>query len=108
GQQDGGGQGRRDGAGGGSGPAANSLRPQRASNGQGGARMLRRGVPANTTGGVSGIKEEGGTRPRTAGQRILVVEDNRDAADSLCLLLAMYGYDVAVAYTGHDGGQAAG
>ena len=53
---------------------------------------MRRGVPANTTGGVSGIKEEGETRPRTAGQRILVVEDNRDAADSLRLLLALYGY----------------
>jgi CheY-like chemotaxis protein len=69
--------------------------------------MLRQGGTANTTGGVSGIKGEGETRPRTAGQRILVVEDNRDAADSLCLLLALYGYDVAVAYSGLDGVQAA-
>jgi CheY-like chemotaxis protein len=39
--------------------------------------------------------------------RILVVEDNRDAADSLRLLLELYGYDVAVAYSGPDGVQAA-
>jgi CheY-like chemotaxis protein len=35
--------------------------------------------------------------------RILVVEDNRDAADSLKLVLELYGYDVAVAYTGPAG-----
>ena len=69
--------------------------------------MLRRGVPANTTGGVSGIKGEGETSPRQAGQRILVVEDNRDSADSLRLLLRFFGHEVAVAYSGHDGLQAA-
>ena len=68
---------------------------------------MRRGGTANTTGGVSGIKGEGETRPRTAGQRILVVEDNRDAADSLRLLLEFSGHDVAVASPGHDGLQAA-
>jgi CheY-like chemotaxis protein/anti-sigma regulatory factor (Ser/Thr protein kinase) len=35
--------------------------------------------------------------------RILVVEDNRDAADSLRMLLELYGYDVTVAYTGPTG-----
>ena len=69
--------------------------------------MLRRGVPANTTGGVSGIKGAGGTRPHTAGQRILVVDDNRDAADSLRLLLELSGHEVAVAYSGQDGVQTA-
>ena len=69
--------------------------------------MLRRGVPANTTGGVSGAKGEGETRPCKAGMRVLVVEDNRDAADTLRLLLALYGYEVAVAYSGHDGVRAA-
>jgi CheY-like chemotaxis protein len=39
--------------------------------------------------------------------RVLVVEDNRDSADSLRLLLALYGYEVAVAYCGHDGVRAA-
>jgi CheY-like chemotaxis protein len=69
--------------------------------------MLRRGVAANTTGGESGAKGEGATRPRQAGRRILVVEDNRDTADSLRLVLALYGHEVAVAYSGHDGVRAA-
>ena len=41
------------------------------------------------------------------GLRILVVEDNRDAADSLRLLLELYGHDVAVAYSGPAGVEAA-
>jgi PAS domain S-box-containing protein len=47
--------------------------------------------------------------PGRAGKklRILVVEDNRDAADSLKVLLELYGYDVAVAYTGPAGVKAA-
>jgi CheY-like chemotaxis protein len=39
---------------------------------------------------------------------VLVVEDNRDAADSLRMLLEAYGYEVEVAYTGPDGVRAAG
>lgn len=35
--------------------------------------------------------------------RVLVVEDNRDAADSLKLLLTLFGYEVNVAYTGPSG-----
>jgi CheY-like chemotaxis protein len=66
-------------------------------------RMVPRGVAATPTGGVSVIKGEGETRPRTTGPRILVVDDNRDAADSLRLLLACYGYEVAVAYSGDHG-----
>jgi CheY-like chemotaxis protein len=58
--------------------------------------MLLEGVTANAPGGVPGAKGEAGTR-------VLVVEDNRDAADSLRLLLGLYGYEVAVAYSGHDG-----
>jgi two-component system CheB/CheR fusion protein len=34
--------------------------------------------------------------------RVLVVDDNRDAADSLTLLLRSYGLNVHVAYTGRD------
>jgi DNA-binding response OmpR family regulator len=34
--------------------------------------------------------------------RVLVVDDNRDAADSLSLLLRSYGMQVHVAYTGQD------
>jgi CheY-like chemotaxis protein len=41
------------------------------------------------------------------GIRVLVVEDNRDSADTLRQLLYSSGYEVAVAYTGHDGLRAA-
>jgi CheY-like chemotaxis protein len=37
------------------------------------------------------------SRPRL---RVLVVDDNRDAADSLALLLKLWGYQPAVAYDG--------
>jgi CheY-like chemotaxis protein len=49
------------------------------------------------------------TAPARTGEhlRILVVEDNRDAADSLRLLLELYGYEATVAYTGVDGVKAA-
>jgi CheY-like chemotaxis protein len=69
--------------------------------------MLPRAVTVNTTGGASGIKGEGETRPRQAGQRILVVEDNRDSADSLRRLFECPGHEVAVAYSGHDAVPAA-
>jgi CheY-like chemotaxis protein len=38
---------------------------------------------------------------------VLVVDDNRPAADSLCMLLRMWGYDCRVAYDGIAGLQAA-
>jgi len=68
--------------------------------------MLPRDV---TTNGVSNIKWKGENPPRKTGEslRILVVEDNRDTADSLCLLLELYGYEVTVAYSGPDGVRAA-
>jgi len=37
------------------------------------------------------------------GVRVLVADDNRDAADTLCRILSMYGYEVRSAY---DGGSA--
>jgi PAS domain S-box-containing protein len=39
--------------------------------------------------------------------RVLIIEDNRDAADSLRELLEIYGCTVAVAYTGSEGVEAA-
>ena len=49
------------------------------------------------------------TAPRRAAKRlrVLVVEDNRDAADSLKMLLEVFGYDVTVAYTGPSGVETA-
>jgi CheY-like chemotaxis protein len=37
------------------------------------------------------------------GGRVLIIEDNKDAADSLRALLEMCGHEVRVAYTGPDG-----
>lgn len=46
-------------------------------------------------------------RPAEHHVRILVIEDNRDSADSLKLLLETCGFDVTVAYTGWQGLAAA-
>src|SRR5439155_15793108 len=40
-------------------------------------------------------------------RRIMVIEDNQDAADTLRLLLELLGHEVRVAYTGPQGVQAA-
>jgi DNA-binding response OmpR family regulator len=49
--------------------------------------------------------------PETAavisGRRILIVDDNRDAADSLSLLLGLEGYETQVAYAGRSALEAA-
>jgi CheY-like chemotaxis protein len=37
-----------------------------------------------------------------SGRRVLIVDDNRDAADSLSLLLGLDGHDVQVAYAGRQ------
>ena len=39
--------------------------------------------------------------------KVLVVDDNRDAADSLALLLRMSGHEVSTAYDGHSGMEVA-
>jgi signal transduction histidine kinase/DNA-binding response OmpR family regulator len=46
-------------------------------------------------------------RPAGRRRRVLIVEDNRDAADSLRVLLELLGHEVRVAYNGPDGVQAA-
>lgn len=40
-------------------------------------------------------------------RRVLVVDDNRETADSLCRLLTLCGYQVMTAYTGQQGLEAA-
>jgi CheY-like chemotaxis protein len=45
--------------------------------------------------------------PKKHPLQILVVEDNRDAAESLRLFLEFYGHEVSLAYTGPDGVEAA-
>ena len=46
---------------------------------------------------------QAGPAPEGSGRRVLVVEDSRDAAASLRLLLELLGYEVRVAYTGPAG-----
>jgi CheY-like chemotaxis protein len=46
---------------------------------------------------------EGEVAPNGKHLRILVVEDNRDAAQSLRIFLELLGHEVAVAYTGPEG-----
>jgi signal transduction histidine kinase/CheY-like chemotaxis protein len=43
----------------------------------------------------------------TSQAKVLVIEDNRDSADSLAVLLRLFGYDARVAYSGADGLTAA-
>lgn len=47
------------------------------------------------------------TRLATTALRVLVIEDNADAADSLHILLELMGHHVTLAYTGPDGIEAA-
>ena len=51
--------------------------------------------------------EQTATGCKEAKFRILIVDDNRDGADSLALLLRMWGYDVRVAYDGVQAVQSA-
>ena len=44
---------------------------------------------------------------RRSGHRVLVADDNRDAADSLGMILGMWGHDVRVAHGGREALQAA-
>ena len=46
---------------------------------------------------------EAAPRPPAEKVRILVIEDNRDAAESTQVMLSLDGHDVAVAYTGRAG-----
>jgi PAS domain S-box-containing protein len=59
-------------------------------------------LPHRPLGAMSAPDEESPT-PGPKKRRVLVADDNRDAADSLAMLLKMEGHDVRVAY---DGAQA--
>jgi signal transduction histidine kinase/CheY-like chemotaxis protein len=58
---------------------------------------LREGGGKKDAGRTPAAKEAGA---KPAGRRILVVDDNVDAADGLAMLLRLEGHDVAVAYDG--------
>jgi CheY-like chemotaxis protein/nitrogen-specific signal transduction histidine kinase len=52
-------------------------------------------------------KPAGSRSPGSAPRRVLVVDDNEDAADSLAALLQLSGHEVVVAYDGHQALKAA-
>ncbi|HZZ71093.1 MAG TPA: ATP-binding protein [Pirellulales bacterium] len=55
-----------------------------------------------TTRGPAAEREKSAPRVKMDAHRILVVDDNRDAADSLCMLLRFLGAEVMVARCGQD------
>jgi PAS domain S-box-containing protein len=67
------------------------------------ARSLPAPVPAAPQASIGlhwqGLASEASASPR---RRVLVVDDHRDAADSLQMLLTLLGHEVAVAYNGPD------
>jgi DNA-binding response OmpR family regulator len=46
------------------------------------------------------VQTEDAGNARSRGRRVLIVDDNRDAADSLALLLGLEGHEARVAYAG--------
>jgi PAS domain S-box-containing protein len=60
-------------------------------------------LPLSDAGSPKGPLAGAGARNRDAAKlRVMVVDDNRDAADTLALMLALEGYDVRTAYAGRD------
>src|SRR5262249_46621383 len=54
---------------------------------------------------IQAAEQASGHSPRGACQRVLVIEDNIDAANALCMVLQLEGYEVDVAYNGPNGLQ---
>src|SRR5262249_33231832 len=73
-----------------------------AGSGRGSAFTAR--LPLARSGSVAApARAADGARASVAGRRILVVDDNRDAAESLGLLLETMGHEVRVAHGGEEG-----
>ncbi len=59
-------------------------------------------LPLARSDGAVGAARDGEPPRASAGRRILVVDDNRDAAETLALLLETMGHEVRVAHAGED------
>jgi two-component system CheB/CheR fusion protein len=68
--------------------------------GQGSQFIVRLPLPAYTPQEETADAASRAARPSGSGVRVLVADDNRDAADSLQRILTLYGYEVHVAYDG--------
>ncbi|MFP5285594.1 MAG: response regulator, partial [Thermoanaerobaculia bacterium] len=66
-------------------------------------------LPVSADGAERPARDAGGGAAAQAPSKglVLVVDDNRDAAESLAVLLQMWGYDVRVAYDGPEAVEAA-
>ena len=73
--------------------------------GKGSEFVLRLPLAATPEGSMT-LKDT--TAAATAGRRILIVDDNIDAADSLGIMLSYSGHEVRVVYSGRDALQTAG
>jgi PAS domain S-box-containing protein len=58
-------------------------------------------LPLAFAGGEVKPRAKGAEPVAPPGVRVLVADDNRDAADSLCRILSFYGYEVRAAYDGN-------
>ena len=84
-------------------PGRAARRPRRGLQRRPGPGQRVRGPPAAADRrGRSGSPADGRGARRSAPCRVLVVDDNRDAADSLTMLLRAGGHQVVVAYDGTD------
>jgi len=69
--------------------------------GQGSAFTVR--LPLLASQAEAPREQHAAATPALTGRRVLIVDDNRDAADSLCLLLSAKGVEASVAYDGAAG-----
>ncbi|RCJ09693.1 PAS domain-containing sensor histidine kinase [Cupriavidus necator] len=73
--------------------------------GQGSTFTLRLPLPASRKEDArpgAALPAQGTVAPELQAQRILLVDDNRDAADSLAMLLELCGHEVTIAYDGAE------
>lgn len=61
-------------------------------------RLPREVTPANTSNAGNGHRSE--SPAATAARRVLIVDDNRDGAQSLAIMLRLWGHQVSVAFDG--------
>jgi PAS domain S-box-containing protein len=64
-------------------------------------------LPLNVIPGITGTSENKAEEQPAQALKVLLVDDNRDLAETTSSLLALYGYNVKIAYTGLGGIQTA-
>jgi PAS domain S-box-containing protein len=75
--------------------------------GQGSEFIVRLPLASEPSPPRTSLHPAGGERPPAHRRRILIVDDNRDSADSFAMLLRLSGHDVHLAYDGLEAVEAA-